>query len=264
MSSPLSASKFKSALLAEGLIVQEAGSWKTHNRNAKGPFDSLNGVVLHHTGLYASQDQMVQYCYDGSAALPGPLCHGVIDKSGVVHLVGYGRANHAGLGDGTVLAAVVAERPLPKVSRADTDGNRHFYGFECINKGDGVDPWPAAQVESMVRASAALVRAHGWGKTGDTSVIGHLEWEPGKPDPRGAAFPGMPAIRTRVAERIKHPASWSPNGTSTESTYTVKTGDTLASIASAHRTTWQKLWKINKTAVADPNTIKPGQVLRLK
>jgi len=264
MSSPLSATKLRTSLIGEGLTVKEVGSWRTHNRNHKGPFDQLHGVMLHHTGAYTSEQQMVQLCYDGYAALPGPLCHGVIGKTGTVYLVGYGRANHAGLGDDDVLRAVIAEGKLPPDNEMSTDGNRHFYGFECINKGDGVDPWPAAQVEAMVRASAAIVRAHGWGKDGNTSVIGHLEWQPGKPDPRGHGFPGMDAMRSRVAERIKHPASWSPNGSSTTGLYKVKDGDTLASIAKAHRTTWQKLWQLNKEQVPDPDVVRPGQQLRLK
>jgi hypothetical protein len=264
MASPLSATKLLSALKAEGLTVREVGSWRTHNRNRKGPFGPAHGVMLHHTGDYSTEAAMVQLCYDGYAALPGPLCHGVIDKKGVVHLVGHGRANHAGLGDDDVLQAVIAERPLPADNEATADGNRHFYGFECINRGDGIDPWTAVQVEAMVRASAALVRAHGWGKAGNTSVIGHLEWQPGKPDPRGHNFPGMPAVRTRVATRILHAASWSPNGSSTTATYKVKEGDTLSSIAKAHRTTWQKLWTLNKATVTDPDEVKPGQVLKLK
>jgi LysM repeat protein len=263
MAKPLSATKLYSALLAEGLMVREVGSWRTHNRNARGPFDRVHGVMLHHTGDYRSEQQMIQLCYDGYATLPGPLCHGVIDKKGVVHLVGHGRANHAGLGDPDVLRAVVAERILPPDDEATTDGNRHFYGFEGINRGDGRDAWTPVQLEAMVRASAALVRAHGWGKDGTTSVIGHLEWQPGKPDPRGHNFPGMGALRARVAERISRPASWSPGGTSSGATYKVREGDSLSSIAVAHRTTWRKLWQLNKLTVPDPDVVKPGQVLRL-
>lgn len=263
MSSPLSATTFVASLKAEGLAVLEVGSWRTHNRNAKGPFDQLNGVMLHHTGAYTSQDQMVQLCYDGYAELPGPLCHGVIDKTGRVHLVGYGRANHAGLGDEGVLRAVIAETTLPPDTQATADGNRHFYGFEAINKGDGLDPWPAAQVEAMVRASAALLRAHHWGALGTTSVIGHKEWQPGKPDPFGNGMPTMDQVRARVATRLTHPASWSPNGTSVSGTYKVKEGDTLSSIAVAHRMTWQKLWALNAEQVPDPDMVKPGQVLKL-
>ncbi|WP_174248371.1 N-acetylmuramoyl-L-alanine amidase [Streptomyces hoynatensis] len=214
MATPLSADRLLAALRAEGVRVVEYRSWRTHNRNSAGPWGPVNGVMIHHT-VTSGTDASVKLCYNGRSDLPGPLCHGVIAKDGTVHLVGHGRANHAGKGDGDVLAAVIAERALPRVDEADTDGNTRFYGFECVNLGDNRDPWPAAQVEAIVRASAAICRAHGWGKAGDTSVIGHLEWQPGKIDPRGPGI-SMPDIRRRVAERLKHPASWSPNTTPEE------------------------------------------------
>ncbi|MFE2561411.1 peptidoglycan-binding protein, partial [Streptomyces sp. NPDC059352] len=125
-----------------------------------------------------------------------PLCHGVIAKDGVVHLLSAGRANHAGSGDGDVLQAVTDEKPLPVDDEADTDGNRYFYGFECENLGDGKDPWPEAQLLAIEKAAAALCRAYGWG---ERSVIGHLEWQPGKSDPRGFS---MDAMRRRIADRL--------------------------------------------------------------
>ena len=209
MATPLSASTFLAALRAEGVKVVEVGNWRTHNRNSKGPWGPVHGAMIHHT-VTSGTANTVRICRDGYPSLPGPLCPGVIAKDGTVHLVGYGRANHAGLGDDDVLKAVIAENPLPADNEANTDGNRHFYGFECENEGDGEDPWPAVQVEAIVRASAAICRAHGWGKDGDTSVIGHAEWQPGKVDPRGISG-GMPGIRARVAERLKHAASWSPS-----------------------------------------------------
>jgi hypothetical protein len=126
-----------------------------------------------------------------------------IDDLGVevVLLVGYGRTNHAGRGD-DVLAAVIAEKPLPPDNEANTDGNRYFYGFECENLGDGEDPWPAAQLEAIEKAAAALCRAHGWNAR---SVIGLLEWQPGKIDPRGFA---MSSMRARVEERLNHEPGW--------------------------------------------------------
>nr|WP_223776970.1 N-acetylmuramoyl-L-alanine amidase [Streptomyces sp. 135] len=210
MAAPLSAARFLDALRDEGVTVVEVGDWEHHNRNHKGPWGPVHGVMIHHTvtrGAKASVD----ICRKGHSTLPGPLCHGVITKDGRVHLVGYGRTNHAGMDD-DVLQAVIAEKALPPDNEAKTDGNRHFYGFECENLGDGRDPWPAAQVEAIVRASAALCRAHGWGKGGDTSVIGHAEWQPGKIDPHGPGV-SMPDIRKRVTERLKHAASWSPGGT---------------------------------------------------
>ncbi|WP_030236735.1 N-acetylmuramoyl-L-alanine amidase [Streptomyces sp. NRRL S-350] len=194
MSDPLSADRFLAALRDEGLDVVEGPSWRTWNRNAKGPWGPVNGVVIHHS-VTRGTDQTVQMCHDGYEGLPGPLCHGVIAKSGVVYLIGYGRTNHAGLGDPAVLDAVIAQRSLPVDTVATVDGNRHFYGFECENLGDGRDPWPEAQLDAIVKVSAALCRAHGWNAA---SVIGHKEWQPGKIDPSFAMAP----MRDRIAARL--------------------------------------------------------------
>ncbi len=110
--------------------------------------------------------------------------------------MGNGRANHAGSGDDDVLRAVIAERELPADNEASTDGNRHFYGFEAVNLGDGKDPWPDAQLLAIERAAAAICRAHGWGPR---SVLGHLEWQPGKVDPRGFT---MDSMRGRIGKRL--------------------------------------------------------------
>ncbi|MFF6775982.1 N-acetylmuramoyl-L-alanine amidase [Streptomyces sp. NPDC012637] len=196
MATPMSASRFLDALRDEGLTVVEVGEWRTHNRNHKGPWGPVHGVMIHHT-VTRGTSNTVRICRDGHDALPGPLCHGVIAKDGSVHLVGYGRANHAGLGDDEVLRAVIAEKRLPRDDEATTDGNRHFYGFECENLGDGKDPWPKVQLEAIAKAAAALCRVHGWTHR---SVIGHLEWQPGKVDPRGFT---MASMRERIAERLR-------------------------------------------------------------
>ncbi|WLQ40741.1 N-acetylmuramoyl-L-alanine amidase [Streptomyces laculatispora] len=196
MSSPMSASTFLAALKNEGLTVVQVGDWRTHNRNHKGSWGPVNGVMIHHT-VTQGTDATVRLCRDGHSGLPGPLCHGVIAKDGRVHLVGYGRVNHAGLGDDDVLRAVVAEKRLPSDNEANTDGNRHFYGFECENLGDGKDPWPDVQLEAIEKTAAAVCRHHGWTSK---SVIGHLEWQPGKVDPRGFT---MASMRARVHDRLK-------------------------------------------------------------
>ncbi|MEV2203727.1 N-acetylmuramoyl-L-alanine amidase [Streptomyces fradiae] len=205
MASPLSPDRFRDAIRAAGVEVVEVGDWRTHHRNHAGAWGPVHGVMIHHT-VTSGTEHSVALCRTGYSALPGPLCHGVIDKAGRVHLVGYGRTNHAGRGDHDVLAAVVAERsPLPADNEANRDGNARFYGFECINMGDNVDPWPEAQVEAVARAAAGVCRAHGWGAE---SVIGHSEWQPGKVDPRGPiGRRGGPAltmdrIRARVAQLL--------------------------------------------------------------
>ncbi|MGW2961768.1 peptidoglycan-binding protein [Streptomyces sp. NPDC001220] len=196
MATPLTADKFMSVLKNAGLGVVEHGGWRTHNRNQHGNWGPVNGVMIHHTGAYSSEDDMVELCRTGYNDLPGPLCHGVIDRSGTIHLVGYGRTNHAGMGDTDVLLAVIAEKVnLPSDNEADTDGNRHFYGFECINTGTG-QAWPSAQLDAMARAAAAVCKAHGWN---EHSVIGHKEWQPGKIDPHGI---DMAKSRARVAKHL--------------------------------------------------------------
>ncbi|ARX81508.1 N-acetylmuramoyl-L-alanine amidase [Streptomyces alboflavus] len=191
----MTASQLLVALEAEGVTVVEVGNWREHNRNHVGPWGPVHGVMIHHTVTTGSA-ATVRICRDGHSTLPGPLCHGVITKDGRVHLVGYGRSNHAGLGDDDVLQAVINEKALPADNEANTDGNRHFYGFECENLGNGTDPWPAAQLQAIERVSAAICRHHGWGAG---SVIGHLEWQPGKIDPKGFS---MQTMRGRIAARL--------------------------------------------------------------
>lgn len=180
MATPLSADRVLRALREEGLTVREYGSWRFHNRNHKGRWGGVNGVVIHHTAGRNS----LRLCYEGTADLPGPLCHSHLDKAGVVTMVGWGRANHAGTFAQNAHDAVVAERsthPRPDASEP-VDGNRHYYGIEVENLGNGSDWYPSVQYDAAVRWAAALCRAHGWTAQ---SVIGHAEGTRRKIDPRG-------------------------------------------------------------------------------
>ncbi|MEV0220915.1 N-acetylmuramoyl-L-alanine amidase [Streptomyces sp. NPDC050704] len=198
MATPPPARTFLQCLVDEGVSVVEVGDWETRNRNHKGPWGPVHGVMIHHT-VTSGSARTVDLCRDGHAALPGPLCHGVITKDGRVHLVGYGRANHAGLGDDDVLRAIIGGETPPADNEANTDGNRYFYGFECENLGDGDDPWPDVQLLAIEKAAAAICREHGWTAR---RVIGHMEWQPGKVDPRGFTMAGM---RARVDKRLGVP-----------------------------------------------------------
>ncbi|MFH9606809.1 N-acetylmuramoyl-L-alanine amidase [Streptomyces sp. NPDC017448] len=192
MATPLNANQQLIAFKAEGCNIVERPGWRNNNRNHKGPWGPVHGVMIHHT-VTSGTESSVELCYNGHSTLPGPLCHTVGAKDGALYMVGNGRANHAGMGDGDVLKAVIAEHQLPPDNEADTDGNRYFYGIELINRGDGKDPWPEAQLESAARWAAALCRAHGWSAR---SVIAHKEWQPGKIDP---TF-DMDKFRARVQE----------------------------------------------------------------
>ncbi|MGW2210109.1 peptidoglycan recognition protein family protein [Streptomyces sp. NPDC001781] len=214
MATPMTADRLLAVLKAEGLRVVEYKDWRHHDRAGHGGWGPINGVIMHHTVTKGTASTVAQ-CYNGYPDLPGPLCHGVIAKDGTVYLVSAGRANHAGKGDDDVLTAVVAEKATPSPNENNADGNVHFYGFECENLGDGKDPWPSVQRDAMVRAGAAICREYGWSAP---SVIGHKEWTNTKVDPRvspGGADVAMPTIRTLIAERLKHAASWSPSAPTT-------------------------------------------------
>ncbi|MFC7217079.1 peptidoglycan-binding protein [Streptomyces polyrhachis] len=191
MAVPLSPDTFLHALRAEGVHVEPHAGWRTRNRNAAGPWGPVHGVMLHHT---AGRDS-VALCRDGRPDLPGPLCIGVIAKDATVHLVGYGRTNHAGAGAAGVLNAVRVEAPLPAPGADAVDGNARFYGFEIENLGDGHDPYPEVQLAAAARVSAAVCRAHGWSAA---SVIAHKEWTRRKID---LSFP-MASMRTRIGRLL--------------------------------------------------------------
>lgn len=186
--SPGTAAAFLAALKRFGVDVVETSGWRTHNRDDETgkTFGPVAGILYHHTA--GVEKGAVSFCKNGTAALPGPLSHGVITKDGKVHLIGWGRANHAGGGDPDVLAAIKAERyPLPKPDKHEgeagaVDGNDVFVGFECVNKGDGKDPWPAVQLDAMRRSAAAVCWLYGWSAK---SAARHMDWSDWKSDPRG-------------------------------------------------------------------------------
>lgn len=201
MAIPMSASTFVSVLKREGVKVSERYSgWRTHNRNHKGAWGGVNGVLIHHT---AGRDSRA-LCYNGRSDLPGPLCHTHLAKDGTATMMSAGRANHAGPVARNAHDAVVAERsthPRPSAASGTVDGNAHYYGIEIENLGTGKDPYPAAQYDAAVRWAAAICRHHGWGAD---SVVGHKETSvEGKPDP---SF-DMNKFRRDVAARLKGSAS---------------------------------------------------------
>jgi hypothetical protein len=160
-----------------GIPYAEYKDWKTHNRNHKGAWGPVHGLMVHHTGS-DSKDQR-ELLYKGTASLPGPLCQFGLDQAGRIHLVGWGRANHAGAGDDDVLEAVIAEKGIPNDNESNTDGNSRFYGVEIWYAGNR--PMTEAQYQTLRLLSAAICDFHGWD---EHSVIGHGEWgSPGKWDP---------------------------------------------------------------------------------
>lgn len=204
MATPMSADGWLRALKSEGITkIVQMPNWKTHNRTAATgkEFGPVHGALIHHTAGVSST--MAQYVYNGTKALPGPLCHDFLAKDGTLYLVGHGRTNHAGTTTPEVKDAIIADHAPVSTMRngAETvDANDFLYGLEIENKGDGKDPYTAAQMDVAVRWAAARLRYHGWKAT---SAWGHKEITTRKVDP---SF-DMTAFRKKVQERLDKPAS---------------------------------------------------------
>ena len=82
----------------------------------------------------------------------------------------------------------------------------------------------------------------------------------------GGTTPGVGTTGTRSQPASRPTPTPTPNGTHrASSTYTVHAGDTLSGIAEAHQIAggWQALAELNRSSIADPNLIYPGQTIRL-
>lgn len=185
MATPMTAAQFLAQMKAWGIPTHEDfDGWATHNRGSRGNgWGPVHGIVQHHTG---ADNTSPEYLYRGSASLPGPLCHVGNDKDGILHLIGWGRTNHAGGGDQRVLNHVINEDYgnhilVPRFGEGDSgayDGNGVFYGIENIYSGS--HPMTEKQLHTAVMFSAAICAWHNWTSL---SVIGHGEWSNQKHDP---------------------------------------------------------------------------------
>jgi len=204
MAQPMTPAQTVSALRKWQVQFVEVTGWETRNRGTRGNgFSDIRGFVIHHTGDDAVDSADLKVIIDGRSDLPGPLAQFGMDDLGVVHLVGSGRANHAGGGDPVVLAAVTHENygdypPVPRFHEGSvgaTDGNGYFYGVETFYSGKRVPT--AAAYASLVRLAAAICDFHGWSAK---SVIGHKEWSSWKVDPGSV---DMKVFRADVAAALK-------------------------------------------------------------
>ena len=183
-----------------GLVVNEIGDWR--NRARPGQFTPV-GVMIHHTADNLKQPTIIVSGRPDPkfGFLHGPLANFHVPKSGEINIISAGLANHAGGGSHQVLFELTHDAVVNRDASArrlpnDMGGNRFLYGFENQNLGNGHDPWPPAQVDSMVSAVAALCRAPCWLPE---RVIGHREFQNGKIDPAGF---DMDLFRDRVRDEL--------------------------------------------------------------
>jgi hypothetical protein len=184
MSTPMTALEIRHQLDKWDVPYTGYKNWATHNRGNRGNgFSNVKGLMVHHTGS-DSTDQR-EYLHTGNSDLPGPLCHFGLDQKGRIHLIGWGRTNHAGGGDPDVLSQVVHEEYSgmlhPKYHEGSAhaaDGNGYFYGVEIWYSGS--HEMTDAQYFTLTRLAAAICDFHNWS---ELSVIGHGEWSSWKWDP---------------------------------------------------------------------------------
>lgn len=206
MATPLTADALLAALRAEGLTVHERDGWRSHSRDAATgkTFGPVYGVLIHHTAGHNDRE----ICYWGRSDLPGPLCHSWLGKTSGLWMISSKRANHAGLVDADVIAALRAEATaLPHDDNANADGNDSLYGLEIENLGNGKDPYPADQYRQAVLWAAALCRAHGWS---ERSIAGHKEAQPGKIDPSFDMAVFRADVKKQLASKPGKPATPKP------------------------------------------------------
>lgn len=156
------------------LSVVEHDGWTTRGDDRFDP----RGHVLHHD-VIEHTETVPEVVVAGRPDLPGPLSNFWLSRSGVVHLLAAGRANHAGEG-----------------GFGGLEGNGSVWGTQMNNLGVEDDPWPDDQLEAMVRLAAATADFSGFeaGK-----VCGHKEWSDRKIDPHTI---DMADFRTRVAAQM--------------------------------------------------------------
>lgn len=166
-----------------GLTVKFESGWKRRGASGGAQMKSVAGVLWHHdvaprSGTYPLRNML----RDGRKGLTGPLCHIGFDRDGVVHVVGAGKANHAGTGS------------VPGVVR--NGGNTRLIGIEMTSAGTRPWDWTDAQLRQMPKLGAALSDIFGLSRSKHWA---HYEYSNGgKIDPAG--LPGaMPGLRSRIA-----------------------------------------------------------------
>ena len=112
-------------LRAAGLTVVD------HRHPGNGQAFKPRGVLLHHTGGPRNGDAPSLLWMLTDAGFPGPKAHALVARSGLVHWLTDGGANHAGVGKGIV--------DVPR-----DRGNEFLWGIEVESTGTARD-WPAAQ-----------------------------------------------------------------------------------------------------------------------
>lgn len=180
-----------------GLTVVEVPGWQTRGAATLRP----TVLLRHHTaGPPTGEAPSLPTVVHGRPDLTGPLSQFFLARSGTVHLVASGKANHAGRG-----------------RWADADTNLEALGTECEN--DGHQPFTPAQLAAWDLLDACVLTTIGQPAS---HLCAHREWAlPAgrKVDPHDMA---MDVVRDQVARLMRlgpnasaavvapRPITWTP------------------------------------------------------
>ena len=169
-------------LRAAGLVVVEQPGWKQRGSDLPGKPDT---ILCHHTASPARAKgdlPTLRLLIEGRSDLPGPLCQLALSRSGVVHLIAGGKAQHAGRG-----------------AWKGTTSSAQTIGIEAEHPG-GETPWTKVQYDAYVRLCAALC---GYLGVGSERVTSHALWalpKGRKTDPNFDMTPFRAAVKAAMTK----------------------------------------------------------------
>jgi LysM repeat protein len=213
-------------------------------------------ACLHQTAN-AKATAIGERTYANRAGSPGPSATAYIDRDGTI-VRAIDPVRYAAWSQGDVASP---NTRIPTVAAAVASGvNMNEWVYESIEcSGAGTEPYTDAQFESVAQLVAAASRALGLPINRSTVVV-HADIN----SVSRRSDPWPPATREARVKRviaranaILHPAIV---------TVTVKSGDTLGAIASAHGLTLTALLAYPENAKyrANPGLIHPGDIVRVQ
>jgi LysM repeat protein len=116
---------------------------------------------------------------------------------------------------------------------------------EKVKSSQGMTAWPVCSKKTGNTDSSP--------NSGTTKTVSSKK-STSKAAPKTTPKPKKDTGTKVAAARIEAPSG---------SSYTVKNGDTLSSVAASHGTTWKAMQDRNREVVTDPNMIFPGQTLSM-
>lgn len=152
--------------IGKGIVdVIEIPGWELRSRPTGG-FDSINGMLKHHTASPESWDwdRDLDYLVHTNPFAPSPIANIYHGRSGKIAIIAAGASNHGGKGG--------AYKPGGPTYVAVDKANTTLIGNEMGNAGTG-EQWTWQQIEASITVDALICLAEKWGPG---NVFAHKEY----------------------------------------------------------------------------------------